>query len=150
MFPPGFLCCSAAHQSPAGKAGECQHCLGCRRAASATCALVPLWELTQSWERPREGLLVLCRELSPENHPWGCLGVHSYLWCCSSHTSGTALTPPVPQGLVGNLLRGGFGPCQSRGERCPCVTLVIIILAPEEADLVKESSAADRESSRPP
>lgn len=85
---------------------------------------------------------------SPLVPSWGCLGVHSYLWCCSSHALGTAHSPSVLQGLVGNLLRGGFGTYQSRGEICLCVTFVTNILAPEEADLVKgESTAADRESS---
>lgn len=42
VFPPGFLCCSAAHQSPATKAGECQRCLGCR-------------ESSQCWHSPKAG-----------------------------------------------------------------------------------------------
>lgn len=42
MFSPGFLCCSAAHQSPATKAGECQRCLGCR-------------ESSQCWHSPKAG-----------------------------------------------------------------------------------------------
>lgn len=87
VFPPGFLCCSAAHQSPATKAGECQHCLGCRESSQSQVG--GYTELREAQGGAAGAVQGAESRASPQVHPGGVWG--------STRTCGAA--PAMPWAL---------------------------------------------------